>query len=57
MDTDEKLDIIEAAIDNLESILSTLESVRECKRIYDMLDRSRVQLDELSSTFDIDGED
>jgi len=52
MDTDEKQEVVETAIESLEAILSDLESIHECKRIYDMLDRARVKLDELSLTFD-----
>ena len=52
MDIDEKQEVVENAIESLEAVLSELEQVRECKRIYDMIDRARVKLDELSGAFD-----
>lgn len=52
MNNIEKQEVVEASIESLDIILSELESIQECKRIYDMLDRARVKLDELSLTFD-----
>jgi hypothetical protein len=52
VDTEEKQQIVESSIELIDSILEDLQSVRECKRIYDMLERAKVKLDEISQTFD-----
>lgn len=54
MDIDEKQEVVENSIESLEDILRDLEPIRECKKIYDMIDRARLKLEEISLTFDID---
>lgn len=47
MDIEDKIEAITSALSDIDNVLEQLEPVRDCKKIYDSIDRARIKLDEI----------
>ena len=47
MDIEDKIEAIASALADIDNVLEQLEPIRDCKKIYDAMDRARLKLDEI----------